>query len=75
MNGQVNISPESHAYAGNLMHNLDVWRKITSDPWVLETVSGYHLEFDTLPVQSVLPDHPLSVKGKNNSSMRRLPNS
>ena len=24
MNGQVNISPESHAYVGNLLHNLDV---------------------------------------------------
>ena len=58
MNGQVNISPESHAYAGNLLHNVDVWRKITSDPWVLETVSGYHLEFHTLPVQSVLPRPP-----------------
>ena len=55
MNGQVNISPESHAYAGNLLHNLDVWRKITSDPWALKTVSGYYFEFDTLPVQSVLP--------------------
>ena len=32
MNGHVNISPESHGYAGNLLHNLDVWRKITSDP-------------------------------------------
>ena len=58
MNEQVNISPEPHAYAGNLLHNLDVWRKITSDPWVLETVSGYHLEFDSLPVQSVLPRPP-----------------
>ena len=58
MNGQVNISPESHAYAGNLLHNLDVWRKITSDPWVLETVSGYYLEFNTLPVQLVLPRPP-----------------
>ncbi|XP_068742111.1 uncharacterized protein [Montipora capricornis] len=58
MNEQVNISPESHAYAGNLLHNLDVWRKITSDPWVLEAVSGYHLEFDSLPVQSVLPRPP-----------------
>ena len=58
MNEQVNISPESHAYAGNLLHNLDVWRKITSDPWVLETVSGYHLEFDSLHVQSVLPRPP-----------------
>ena len=32
--------------------------KITSAPWVLETVSGYHLEFNTLPVQSVLPRPP-----------------
>ena len=24
MNGQVNISPESHAYTGNLLNNLDV---------------------------------------------------
>ena len=45
-------------YAGNLLHNLKFWRKITSDPWVLETVSGYHLEFNTLPVQSVLPRPP-----------------
>ena len=52
------VSPESHAYAGNLLHNLEVWRRITSDPWVLETVSGYHLEFNTLPVQSVLPRPP-----------------
>ena len=28
MNGQVNISPESHAIAGNLLHNLDVWRSL-----------------------------------------------
>ena len=58
MNGQVNISPGSRAYAGNLLHNLEVWRKITSDPWVLETVSGYHLQFNTLFVQSVLPRPP-----------------
>ena len=58
MNGQVNISPETHAYASNLLHNLDVWRKIISDPWVLETVSGYHSQFKTLSVQSVLPRPP-----------------
>ena len=45
--------------------NLDVWRKITSDPWVLETVSGYHLEFNALPVQLVLPrPPPLSEREK-----------
>ena len=41
--------------ADNLLHNLENWRKITSNPRVLESVSGYHLEFDSLPVQSVLP--------------------
>ena len=66
MNEQVNISPESHAYAGNLLHNLDVWRKITSDPWVLETVSGYHLEFDSLPVQSVG-----SLRSRTRCSLKR----
>ena len=75
MNGQVKISPESHAYAGNLLHNLDLWRKITSDPWVLETVSGYHFEFDNLPVRSVLLRPPPFGERENNSSMRRLPNS
>lgn len=29
--------------AGSLMNNLHKWGDITSDPWILETVSGYHL--------------------------------
>ena len=38
------------------------WRQITSDPWVLESVSGYHhLEFedDMIPIQSSLPNLPM----------------
>ena len=44
--------------AGNLSNNLPNWREITGDPWVLETVSGYHLEFESLPYQSSLPKLP-----------------
>ena len=56
---------EVGAYAGNLANFLLSWRSITSDPWVLEAVSGYHLEFCTKPVQTKLPNPPiLSVADK-----------
>ena len=32
-------------YVGNLMYHISNWRNLTSDPWVLETIAGYHLEF------------------------------
>ena len=32
--------------------------KITSDPWILQTVSGYHLEFVSLPHQAKLHTSP-----------------
>ena len=37
------------------------WRQITSDPWVLESVSGYHLKFkdDMFPIQTSLPNPPM----------------
>lgn len=31
--------------AGSLFDNLPKWRELTSDPWILQTVSGYRLEF------------------------------
>ena len=34
------------------------WRQLTSDPWVLESVAGYHLEFESDPVQYCLPKAP-----------------
>lgn len=45
---------EVSAYARNLANFFLSWRSITSDPWVLEAVSGYHLEFGTKPVQAKL---------------------
>ena len=37
------------------------WHQITSDLWVLESVSGYHLEFedDMISTQSSLPTPPM----------------
>lgn len=45
-------------YAGNLRNFISNWRQITSDPWILETVAGYHLEFETVPIQLGLPQPP-----------------
>ena len=44
--------------AGSLSSNLPQWRELTSDPWILQTVSGYHLEFESLPYQFKLPKLP-----------------
>lgn len=51
-------------YAGNLTKHLLTWRKITSDPWILETVSGYHLEFSCDTVQTSLPCPPILSSSK-----------
>ena len=31
------------------------WKRITSDPWVLDSVSHCHIEFDSLPIQNSIP--------------------
>ena len=46
----VNVS-----YAGNLANFVENWRQITSDPWILQYIEGYHLEFESEPCQLVLP--------------------
>ena len=38
-----------------LVHN---WQLITQDPWVLESVQGYKLEFTQTPVQRRAPEEP-----------------
>ena len=50
--------------AGCLSRNLPEWREFTSDPWILQTVSGYHLEFETTPHQVNLPSFLNFVTGK-----------
>ena len=39
-------------------YHIENWRKLTSDPWILETVTGCHLEFDSIPKQTGIPKPP-----------------
>ena len=41
----------SNPIAGNLKHHLRDWQKITNDPWVLEAILGYRIQFAFLPIQ------------------------
>ena len=43
---------------GGLSGNLPKWCEFTSDQWILKTVSGYQLEFETTPHQVKLPMFP-----------------
>lgn len=40
---------------GKLQYCLDVWKNFTDDAWILQTVSGYCIEFDYSPVQFKIP--------------------
>jgi hypothetical protein len=41
---------------GKIKYCLDVWKRFTNDPWILQSVEGYILEFDTKPVQFSVPN-------------------
>ena len=40
---------------GKVSQKLHNWVKITQDPWVLQTVSGYKIHFDEQPYQHQIP--------------------
>ena len=40
------------------MYHISNWRNLTSDPWVLEIIASYHLEFESVPIQLKLPRPP-----------------
>lgn len=48
-------SPSFKVYIGNLADHTATWHTITSDPWVLKTISGYHLEFGKQPTRAKPP--------------------
>ena len=54
----VNVHSVPLLQAGSLSGNLPKWREFTSDPWILQTVPGYHLEVETTPHQVNLPKFP-----------------
>lgn len=41
--------------AGRLKHCISNWEIITKDPWVLETVQGFHLDLMSTPHQLSVP--------------------
>ena len=55
---KVNVHSVPLLQAGSLSGILPKWREFTGDPWILQTVSGYHLEFETTPNQVNLPKFP-----------------
>ena len=59
---KVNVHSVPLLQADTLSRNLPKWREFTSDPWILQPVSGYHLEFETTPHQVNLPKFPKFTK-------------
>ena len=41
--------------AGKLGDNLHEWKTLTSDQWILDTISGFTIEFDEIPHQARKP--------------------
>ncbi|MCG8033268.1 MAG: hypothetical protein JAZ03_13955, partial [Candidatus Thiodiazotropha taylori] len=40
---------------GKIRFHIDTWKLYTNDPWILQTVAGYHIEFDSCPIQFSVP--------------------
>ena len=47
-----------HFQAGQIINCADQWRKLTSDPEILETVTGQNIEFYQIPIQIKSPFQP-----------------
>lgn len=41
--------------SGGLANKVKEWQKISSDPWILSTISDYKIEFDETPFQYKIP--------------------
>ena len=41
---------------GKLRFCIDEWQKYTEDPWILQTVAGYCLNFESEPFQISIPN-------------------
>ena len=39
-----------------MKHHVKNWEKNTNDPWVLQAITGYRIEFDEQPVQHHIPN-------------------
>jgi hypothetical protein len=41
---------KNSAIAGRLRYFYDFWRNLTSDAWLLDKVTGIHVDFDQVPI-------------------------
>ena len=57
---------------GKLATKVDEWFKITTDPWILESVRAYRLEFKTKPSQISPPLQPSRSEGECNLIQREI---
>lgn len=58
--------------SGGLANKVKEWQKISSDPWILSTESGYKIEFDETPFQYKIPLPIKLIKSKPKSSGLKL---
>ena len=49
---------ENAVPAGKLRFHINTWKVITRDPWILDTIKGYQIDFLSEPQQSVVPHCP-----------------
>ena len=49
------VNAVSNFVAGNIGKHISSWRFITTDPSILEIVSGYFIAFESIPCQSAVP--------------------
>ena len=59
-----NSPPEHSSSTGRLCMALTNWKQITSDPWVLEAIQGYKIDFWKQPSQAC-PPAPLHLSQKD----------
>ena len=50
---------------------LDKWQELTSDPVILEYVSGCKIDFESFPIQDSLP-HIIKMNSEEDSALRSL---
>ena len=55
--------------AGNLANHIANWRGITTDPWILEAVSGYSLELASQPYQLFTPS-PINFSDSESAAVQ-----
>ena len=53
--GHDSINKNLVSGTGKLRFCSDVWKKFTCDPWILQTIAGYKIDFDSYPVQEHIP--------------------